>query len=308
MIRIVGTVMVLLFPLSQVSYAWNSTGHMAVAFVAYKNLNATTRVRVDRLIRLNPRYNEWAARLPLAISDSSRRGMLFMLASTWVDEIKSDSRYRSDPLGDSMAAANNGYADMLLHTHWHYVDIPFSVDGTPLPPTPTPNARTQIPILRAVLRSSTASDQLRSYDLVWLLHLVGDVHQPLHVATRVSSRWPNGDSGGHQVTICNPQCGFRLHAFWDNLLGTDTNPAAVIKIGLTLPHPNPILAGKLNEDDWIDESFSLAKSVVYQPPVGLGTGPYLITAAYRSKAQSVARQQVVLAGIRLAKILNDELK
>jgi len=87
-------------------------------------------------------------------------------------------------LGTSLGIAG------LRHKYWHFVDKPFSKDGTThFPELPIPNAQTQIDAFRAVL-ASNADDALKSYDLVWLLHLVGDVHQPLHASSRVSRAAP----------------------------------------------------------------------------------------------------------------------
>ena len=55
-----------------------------------------------------------------------------------------------------------------------------------------------------------ARDALKSYDLSWLLHLVGDVHQPLHASTRVSSTDPGGDAGGNLLKLNCAHC--ELHA------------------------------------------------------------------------------------------------
>ena len=82
----------------------------------------------------------------------------------------------------------------------HFVDVPFSPDGTPLPEIPTPNAQTRINDFRAVL-ASNSPDALKSYDLSWLLHLVGDIHQPLHGTTRVTHSRPGGDDGGNGLGV-----------------------------------------------------------------------------------------------------------
>src|ERR1700730_12872831 len=59
------------------------------------------------------------------------------------------------------------------------------------------NVQTQIPMFRSALRATSgASDDVRSYDLVWLIHLVGDVHQPLHTTSRFTHEQPKGDAGG----------------------------------------------------------------------------------------------------------------
>jgi len=83
-----------------------------------------------------------------------------------------------------------------MHKYWHFIDTPFTTDRTALPPIPAPNAQERIALFRTVL-ASTSADPLKSYDLTWLLHLVRDVHQPLHASTRVGSTDPNGDSGGN---------------------------------------------------------------------------------------------------------------
>jgi hypothetical protein len=307
--------LLLLFAFSGLSYGWNESGHMAVAYVTYMRLNDATRKRVDKLIQLNPRYSIWVSRIPPGASDSTKKRMLFMIAATWADEIKGDGEHFADgpekgniPPSDGTADNNIGYSDRAMHKYWHFVDLPFSTDGTPTSDPEKPNARTQIEAFRKVLQSSDATPELKSYDLVWLLHLVGDVHQPLHCSARFSQQSPKGDAGGNFVQVCNPQCGLSLHSFWDGLLGPDSNPEIVTKIAQGLPAPNPFLAPKTNAVVWIDESFSIAKSSVYRSPIGPGSGPFSITTAYRANATRIARERISLAGARLARILNAELK
>jgi hypothetical protein len=115
-----------------------------------------------------------------------------------------------------------------------------------LPAIPTPNAQERIALFRTVL-ASTSADLLKSYDLTWLLHLVGDVHQPLHASTRVSSTDPNGDSGGNLVKLSCTSC--ELHAFWDDLLGTNNNLKTVAKAARKLPPAEAALAARSDEKD-----------------------------------------------------------
>jgi hypothetical protein len=93
--------------------------------------------------------------------------MLFMLAATWADHIKKEPGYTNDACAptDPVSSQNIGYSDKNQHRCWHYKDIYFSDDGTPLPPEAAPNAETQIGLFRSVL-ASTQSDALKSYDLV----------------------------------------------------------------------------------------------------------------------------------------------
>ncbi len=305
--------LICLLILTPCASAWDGVGHMAVAYVAYQHLSPATKTRANKLIRLNPDYHKWLATIPQGTPAAKRKMMIFMIAATWPDQIRSKPGYTDDgtqggnrPDG-ATSVQNIGYPDHLHHKYWHFVDTPFSTDGTALPAIPTPNAGTQIATFRSVL-ASTESDKLKSYDLVWLLHLVGDVHQPLHAATRVSSTDPQGDNGGNKVMLCTAPCKNELHAFWDNLLGTGSSPATAITVGKSLPDANSTLAAKKDAADWIKESFDAAQSDVYVTPVGAGDGPFTLTTAYRNAAKDTAKQRVALAGVRLANLLNDELK
>lgn len=303
------------------AYGWNSLGHMTVAYVAYQQLKPENRHRVDELLKLNPEHAIWLTELPAGASDDDKRMMVFMIAATWPDRIKDNSQYHMDgshngnrPPNDATASLNIGYTDFAMHKYWHFIDNPFSQDGTPLLAAPMPNAQTQIDAFRAVL-ASNSPDLLKSYDLAWLLHLVGDVHQPLHCVARFSQAQKKGDDGGNGVKVCVPQndvnktCPeIRLHAFWDDALGTSNSPKAAIQTGKSLLAANSTLAAKVNTAVWITEGFQLAKTKVYQPPIGTGKGSFALTLAYRKAAGALARKQVALAGARLANLLNSELK
>ena len=299
----------------QPASAWNDRGHMSVGYVAYKRLQPATRDRVNALLKLNPKYNAWAAKVDQQMPNASpddRNLMVFMLATTWADEIKRDRSYKQDgtqggnrPDGSPDPGRNTGYDDLLMHKYWHFIDTPFSTDGTPLPPIPTPNAQERIALFRTVLASSSP-DELKSYDLVWLLHIVGDIHQPLHAATRASQPDPEGDAGGNLVKLDCAKC--ELHFFWDDLLGTENDLKTVVKGARKLPKAKVSLGAKMDEKDWVAEGFQEAQQTVYAPPVGPGNGPYTLTLEYKKTAGKLAKQRVALAGTRLAKLLNDELK
>jgi len=311
--RILASVLFSFLALTVSAYGWDNLGHMTVAYVAYQHLNAPTKTRIDQLLRLNPDYPQWRAKVPSGTSAAKDKMMIFMMAATWPDAIKSKPGYSDDGSenGDrpdgTTSSQNVGYSDHLHHKYWHFVDTPFSADGTPLPSLPNPNAETQIAAFRSVLASSDSDDK-KSYDLVWLEHLVGDVHQPLHAATRVSSGDPQGDHGGNLVKLCSLPCKNELHAFWDQILWTSSAVTAAVTVGNSLPAADSTLAAKKDAADWVKESFDAAKQTVYTGPIGDGDGPFTITPAYRASAKKLARQRVALAGMRLANLLNEELK
>ncbi len=203
---------------------------------------------------------------------------------------------------------NVGYTDRLQHRYWHYIDLPFSTDETPVIQPKAPNAETQIKTFRDTLASDTASDDVKSYDLVWLLHLVGDVHQPLHATSRFSRDLPNGDRGGNLVALCERPCRNELHAFWDDVLGTSPSVLAAIKAAHKLSAAPKGPASVKDVHHWIVESFNIAKSSVYVSPIEEGGGPFTITNDYRGDAKTIAEERVALAGARLAKLLNAALR
>src|SRR5215471_15528100 len=117
--------------------AWDDVGHMTVAAIAYDRLNPAIQYRVDGLLKLNPQYKAWQG---IAKGKDTGR-VAFMMAATWPDYIKRAPDYQDDgdnPKGPDVAK-NVGYSDRLMHKYWHYVDLPFSPDGSPTQPPKTPN-------------------------------------------------------------------------------------------------------------------------------------------------------------------------
>lgn len=285
--------------------AWWDMGHMTVAAVAYERLTPAARARTSSLLRLNPDFENWVR--GVAAEEQDRAA--FIHAATWADDIKRRSAYTRGSIAQDRAdaTANIGYADHLVHDYWHYVDLPFSLDGTPGEPPQTPNALTQIQAFRRALASG-ASDDVKSYDLVWLLHLVGDVHQPLHATSRFSRGAPGGDRGGNKETVCLAfTCGAKLHAFWDGLLGDRGNTSDAEALAATLPAPDASASAIDDPTEWVSESEQLAEKFVYAGPIGDGAGPFALTDAYQADAKRIAEWQVALAGARLAGLINTAL-
>ena len=306
-------VMLCCLALSSSAFGWDDEGHMAVAAVAYQRLSPAKQKRVAELLKLNPDYHTWLSRIPAGTPAKDQPRVLFMIAATWPDQIRREPGYSDDgtqhgdrPDGAS-SSQNIGYRDKLRHKYWHFVDTPFTQDGTALGKAPSPNAQTQIAAFRKTL-SGNAPDDVKSYDLVWLLHLTGDVHQPLHCAARYTKTAPTGDAGGNLVALCQKPCKQELHAFWDDLLGTSSDPEAAVRVAAKLPKPDPALSAKLDEAAWVQESFQSAQKDVYVAPIGDGEGPFTLTPAYKAAAKKLAQQRVALAGARLAAVINAELK
>jgi hypothetical protein len=243
----------------------------------------------------------------------------FVKAATWADCIKSSScasGYTSDggdvPPGNSSDAQNIGYDDHLMHKYWHFIDEPYSA-GAPGQPPKEPNALTEITLLTAAI-ATDESDDIKSYDVVWLEHLVGDVHQPLHSTSRFTKNHPAGDAGGNLVVFCAKPCRDELHFYWDGLLGDKPAMAKIKAAGDTLlKRKKPAKATETDPSQWLDESFALARSKVYVAPISDDNDPGQTISArpdakYAAAATRVAKSQALLAGYRLADLLNSNLK
>ena len=307
-IRLMAVAVVALVLVSRPLAAWNEKGHMSVAAVAYDLLSQPAQARVAELLKLNPSSNRWN-KLVASAPAGKRAKLRFMYASLWPDDIKGMSNYVNEPETDKRAGRNIGYSDRLQHRHWHYIDQPFTQDGTSLNQAALGaiHAVERIDLFRKVL-ASTANDNVKSYDLVWLEHLIGDVHQPLHSATRVSKDQRRGDVGGN-LHCLNQDCSRNLHGFWDGAVGFTIDAAAADQFAHTLNLPDSVKSKNLKTADWIAESLALAQSRVYAGPIKPGRGPSALEGTdYLMNARHLSRDQISLAGARLAAIINNELK
>jgi hypothetical protein len=288
---------------------------MMVAYIAYQKLEPQTRSRVDALLKLNPMYDTWTKG-----AAADQVGLVaFVSAATWPDCIKEASRcpgYQDlggdTPPGQSSDDQNIGYQDKLMHKYWHFVDAPYAA-GAPGVPPPVPNAATEIKIFIQAI-GSNKSDDIKSYDVVWLEHLIGDVHQPLHATSRFTKNHTKGDAGGNRVAFCKSPCRDELHAYWDGLPGdTMTTADVASKATPLLELPKPAGADDLNVETWTKDSFDLAKADAYVPLISADNDPAQRISPrpdthYHDQALQVAQAQVLLAGCRLAGVLNKNLK
>jgi hypothetical protein len=203
---------------------------------------------------------------------------------------------------------------MKKHKAWHFKDEGFTTDGTSIPPPDETSAETAIRAFRRSIGSPDAPMSQRAYALTWLVHLVGDVHQPLHCATRVTREHPRGDRGGNLFEIAPypiPEVApdpANLHAFWDAVLGADTRLGAVRELAREAERTDPPeRADLLDEGAWIRESFDYARSAAYAP-LDARAGAARITPSYFDSARALALGRVKLAGRRLALLIQRDLK
>jgi hypothetical protein len=337
--RIFAVVLVLSCALTQAN-AWGTRGHELVAYLAYIHLDPAVQKQVDALIQLNPCHQEWnkaVSTLPAAQQSAG----LFMLAASWPDKIKlaapvakvpydcqpglvfskadgaagATGHFSADIAPDVPEAGRNiGYTDDRRHQYWHFIDMPYAADATPTQPAGKVNVLTQVQLLSAALATHEDAS-LASYDLVWLEHMTGDIHQPLHNTQRFSAAYPNGDAGANLVKICAgaAPCRDELHAYWDGLPGSDGALSAIMKQGDSFDPKQPPTVDQLDIDhpeNWAAGAFEIAKADAYVAPfvpTAKVVDPSAIPASYHARAIADMQQQIVLAGYRLSAMLNRSL-
>jgi hypothetical protein len=146
---------------------------------------------------------------------------------------------------------------------------------------------------------------------VGILHLIGDIHQPLHTTTLVSNYFPNGDEGGNKIPTVQ---GHNLHSLWDDLLGTRSQMRDVDREVAKLKEQPELwnVDTRLDINGWAAESNEAAKSMVYDPAIlqavrgatpGVKLEPISLSTEYLQAAGQMARRRIVAAGLRLGALL-----
>jgi hypothetical protein len=299
--------------LPRTAVAWNNAGHMTVAAVAYMSLSDPAKARVDALLKQHPDFKMFAKGLSANSPDFGL--IVFMRAATWPDQIRDDPRFFDDTNPKAVETPLlDGFPDMKVHRPWHFIDEPFSTDGSETTPPEEPNALTQIVAFENALGDADVPEATQAYDLPWLLHLMGDIHQPLHCSGRFSAQHTGGDHGGNLFQITTKDK--NLHSFWDHALSTETDAKKLVTLAKSLikkyekdPVEVDVESGPVEEStvmEWIEESATLARYFVYTvgdekkkaPFPKPGTG-------YQTTAHAIAEHRVAIAGYRLAALLDD---
>lgn len=173
----------------------------------------------------------------------------------------------------------------------------------------------QIQECLAILKDPAATRAQKQIALMFIVHFVGDLHQPLHNAFEVDAKG-RGDGGGNGAEVWFMQSQrakhpMNLHHVWDNMLETD----AVLKRTGASEYAKRLEAGILEKDvaPWLKsdstdaalESFKIAKTVIY--PAYHTNGGKRLGKEYRERMQPIAFEQVQKAGVRLAAMLDEAL-
>jgi S1/P1 Nuclease len=272
--------------------AWDDNGHKVIARIAWDSIKKETRDKAIKLLKAAPPDSDLA--MP-ALSDRE----LFLRAATWPDIVR-DKNFQQR-------------WEKYHHGKWHYINWfwepgPPPRDRPDLHPDPE-NIVQKLNDLQSSLADAARSDAERAIDLAWVLHLVGDIHQPLHSSARVTPKTPKGDEGGNLFKLTEDES---LHWYWDQILvriyirrpGEDFIAKIAGRLEKSYPEPSQeakLLPGRF--EDWAKDGFAICKNTVY---VGVEPGR-MPSQAYRENAWKIVKPKVALAGYRLADFLDRAL-
>ena len=293
---VIACVAAVAFLVPQPCHAWGQQGHRIVARIATKHLLQPTR---DKL------------RAILGVSDAALENAMAS-AAIWPDLI------------DRAATGTD---------RWHYINVPISAPFSIAGRCPAGDCVIgQIENMQNRLRNNLPGFTLlapprparpmTSQELAFLVHFVGDLHQPLHAAV-------NGDRGGGCVDLTNPirhpgttiPETTNVHIAWDvdtvltAMTRHNNNERATATALFQRSKQGPPIA-QVTPADWARESSDLARSLVYQrfnianhsaPPDACASGikPVTISNAYLQDTIPVVERRLMEAGVRLANVLND---
>ena len=302
---------------------WDAIGHRAMAAMAYDRLRPTTRGRVDELLRVHPDIALLAENVDVNTAAGIRE--VFLRASVWPDRIRGDARFwrETDPNATATPLLP-GFPTMASRDGWHYLTRSFSTDGTRTLTLTEPNVTTAFPAMAESLRDKAVPSSVRAYNLSWIIHIVGDLHQPVHGTSRSSVAHPEGDAGANRVWVQLPgfeRDSINLHAVWDGWLGRPSRTLPLDDVAAALARDLPMADGQPDDAltipqgaalaatvrSWADESAALARYVAYDIPPRTGSAPPVLTDAYVAQGTRIARQRLALSAYRLAAVIEAQL-
>ncbi|MFP5471120.1 MAG: S1/P1 nuclease [Bacteroidia bacterium] len=235
------------------AFSWGETGHRAIGEIAQSNLTKKANKKITAVLN----------------------GETIAEASTWMDEIRSDSTY-------------NKYED------WHWVTIPDGQTYANTEKNTNGDVIYAINFLIDTLKKGVTNPKMESEYLKMLIHLVGDIHQPLHVGK-------GDDKGGNTVGVTWFGERSNLHRVWDSEM-INSKRFGYTELATLLNKVNKDTVLQWQSDNvlvWASESMGLRQDVYTLPE------NHKLGYEYMYHNWNTVKHRLTQAGIRLAGILND---
>lgn len=244
------------------AFCWGITGHRVVGEIAQRHLSAKAKKELKTLI----------GRETLA------------LWANWADFIKSDTTHTWDHV-----------------SKWHYVNLPGNLGHdefiTSLKNLPGENLYTQIKVLSAQVKDKSLALQKRKEALWFLIHFIGDLHQPLHVGREENL-------GGNKINVTWFDKPTNLHSVWDNAL-VENQQYSYTEYARALDIANPLEVKAWQHaslEEWFYDSYILANKIYESVPAD-GKLSYKYNYIFKKDLD----MQLLKGGVRLAHLLNELL-
>lgn len=237
---------------------WGANGHRIVGLIAERRLTEEALEGVREILG----------------TESLAR------ASTWADEIRSDSRW--------------GFA-----APWHYINIDDGQTFDSAPRDQDGDILQALGCFEQVLRDPAAARPDKRVAIRFLTHLVGDLHQPLHVGL-------SSDRGGNSVQVQFFGELTNLHSLWDSGL-IEGERLSYSEFADFIDHPNPQAVARLQSGtfrEWAQESFQLRSKAYHYGDSNSNTNLPRLGYRYAFVNMPTVRMRLLQAGIRLAGVFN----
>ncbi|MDX1490155.1 MAG: S1/P1 nuclease [Pseudohongiellaceae bacterium] len=313
----------LLLPYS-LAWSWDATGHRLSAYVAWEFLDEDLRSQAITILQAHPRYQQdFLDAMPVSAlvgDEAAQARWLFGQAAIWPDLIR-----------------NNEIPENLQYSRpdWHWIDGRWvrngieqgnvyvglvnlsDIDGERRAQieaeTDARNIMTAIDWNLSVLSSRLSTRAEKAVALSWMLHLIGDIHQPLHAGALVSrERFPDGDRGGNGI----PTAGGNLHAIWDQALRSQPFDDTLSRL-IAASRQTPLSTVILESELWLSESRSLLQNTVYNEEIKAAVlrserknqrlRNLSLDEDYNSRMRAVAEDRLSSAALRIAAQLRSSL-
>lgn len=256
------------------AWAWGQEGHAIVAEIAQRRLDPATLGKVEALLVLD-------------VPALDHPTIALASIASWADDYRADHKDTGD---------------------WHFVDIPDD-RSTYDPDADCKDGKCVVAAIarfRGILSDCAKSPAERLQALKFIVHFVGDIHQPLHASDRWDSYTGKDDQGGNLIPVTFFSQSTNLHALWDTGLIMHTVydwGAYAVRLETTW-FPGRDLTGLKGGSpaDWAVDAHRLAHEIAYDVP-----DDGVLGVKYFSKASPLVDRQLALAGIRLAQLLKDTL-
>lgn len=267
--------LLLAFNTAPKAYAWSEETHMttgAIAFDTLERLSPQTLEIIEQIIVGHPHYDKLLAN-SAKFEGKARLRMMMQWMARWPDDIRGTDYSRPE---------------------WH-TELRVVHGRTWLWPFRNQSALEGLDINYRILADKSANNKERAIAISWLLHIIGDIQQPLHAGHQMTAEFPATDEAGLLAFVRKPNGQItNLHQYWDKILDesgpvTATADKWAPMLQAQWPYGTKTMATykgaiKTQFSNWLDESTLLAKKLAY-------SGTYLGATADKNKAPKVTKKE-----------------